>query len=33
VIRKPFTGLDRFVKVYSEQVYPLKDAYEMNAGG
>jgi acyl-CoA dehydrogenase len=33
VIRKPVTGLDRFVKVYSEQVYPLKDAYEMNAGG
>ena len=30
MIRKPATGLDRFAKIYSEQVYPLKDAYEMN---
>ena len=30
MIRKPAPDLDRFAKVYSEQVYPLKDAYEMN---
>jgi acyl-CoA dehydrogenase len=30
MIRKPATVADRFEKIYSEQVYPLKDAYEMN---
>ncbi len=30
MIRKPAPGLDCCAKVYSEQVYPLKDAYEMN---
>jgi acyl-CoA dehydrogenase len=30
MIRKPESGLDRFAKIYAEQVYPLKDAYEMN---
>jgi len=30
MIRKPAPGQDRFAKAYSEQVYPLKDAYEMN---
>ena len=30
MIRKPAIALDRFAKIYSEQVYPLKDAYEMN---
>jgi acyl-CoA dehydrogenase len=29
MIRKPASGLDRFEKVYSEQVYALKEAYEM----
>lgn len=30
MIRKPAPGLDRFTNVYSAQVYPLRDAYEMN---
>jgi acyl-CoA dehydrogenase len=30
MIRKPVAGLDRFARIYSAHVYPLKDAYEMN---
>jgi acyl-CoA dehydrogenase len=30
MIRKPGASLDRFENIYSQHVYPLKDAYEMN---